>query len=174
LFVSIRYEVSLNKEQTSFAHPEAREKRSKELAIYETDIWAYHSYPDRFRHGCNILDQTFNHQIVSEIYPQKRYKFGPVEMWGPNNGAAVLTRAMGHLWKTHLHRSSESHMLGDARADEREAELEAIKNSKPFEPCHLDTLIMAPEERAWATRPATPMTVVKDEERKDKNERKLY
>ena len=150
---------------------QAREKREKELVTREEDIWAYHSYPDEFRHGCSEVD-PFNHQSYRDLYPQRRYKLGPTEMWGPNNGAAVLTRGVSRRWETHLHRSSESHMLGDARDDELEAELARIRSSKPFKPCHMNVIEMQAEERAWALRPALPMVIVTDEQRKDVNERR--
>lgn len=163
--------LSADRDKKRFEQTEEREKQSKELQIYETDIWVYRSYPDRFRHGCNVLDQSFSHQMVSEIYPQQRYKFGPIELWGPNRTDAVLIRGVGRNWRTHLHRWSESHMsdvVGDARA----GELEALRVSQPFQACHLDTTKMEKEGRAWVARMATPITVVRDEDRKDKKERR--
>ena len=41
--------------------------------------------------------QSVNHR--SELYPLRRYTFGPIELWGPRDPAPYLRRAYGD-WET--------------------------------------------------------------------------
>ena len=138
-----------------------REGIIKNLQMYETEIWAYHSLPTptRFPDGrCSILDNTFNLQMTNEIYPQQRIKFGSIELWGPNKARQVLKRAMGSNWNTHLHRASSGHLFnGMVFAVEQELN----KGRPPFKPCMLNLDEVPKKDRAWMTRPGLPMKVDK-------------
>ena len=157
----------------STASVEERAKIAEQLGIYEADAWVYRTSPARFEgpgKGCSVLDATFDLLLTSEVFPRRRYDFGPAQAWGPAKPDQVLTRGIGHFWKHHVHRSSAGHYSAPAAAitppssspppspsDSAEAaSLSSDPSSPPhpaFQPCHVDLDGLSPAAQKWITRP---------------------
>lgn len=156
--------------------PASRDEHAKALQLYETDIWQYHyragSRPALEGRGCSVLDRTFDFMMTKEIFPQRRYQFGELQLLGPASSGQFLARGTGRLWAHKVHRSSAGHMGAEldlvpksaVRIYSSEGTVKPPPPSRPrppFKPCQIDLRLLPKADVEWITRPAAPMKVVR-------------
>ena len=156
-------------------HPEKREEHAKALQVYETEIWQYHyragSRPHLEGKGCSVLDRTFDFMMVKEIFPQRRYQFGELQLLGPASSGQFLARGTGRLWAFKVHRSSAGHMGAELElvpkdsvrlySSEGTVRPPPSRPHPPFKPCQIDLRLLPKADVEWITRPAAPMKIKK-------------
>jgi hypothetical protein len=129
-------------------------QKHRDLHMYETDIWSYHSHPYTPAPSvCSQVTHRFNFQMIrEEIGPKRRYRFGPVSLFGPKEGDRVLKRCISKHWSSVLHRHQHSHARPTAII--RIPNPTPERKTKEPRTCmvHLDQVQEA-RERQWLTRP---------------------